>query len=119
MRFTLALAGSASAYAPENTVPAFRLAAEQRAPFVELDLRLTKDRQLICCTTTRWNGPRPVAINESTAHRRLRRQYFGLTDNSDSTSNTSSSNVAMTTYRASAAARAGWRVRVVPRRLQQ
>jgi glycerophosphoryl diester phosphodiesterase len=38
----------ASAYAPENTVPAFRLAAEQGATFVEFDLRLTKDRQLIC-----------------------------------------------------------------------
>jgi glycerophosphoryl diester phosphodiesterase len=38
----------ASAYAPENTVPAFRLAAEQRATFVEFDLRLTKDRELIC-----------------------------------------------------------------------
>ena len=67
VRFTLALTGlavvagvlapdppwlvahrGASAYAPENTVPAFRLAAEQRATFVEFDLRLTKDRQLIC-----------------------------------------------------------------------
>ena len=38
----------ASAYAPENTVPAFRLAAEQGATFVEFDLRLTKDRQLVC-----------------------------------------------------------------------
>ncbi len=38
----------ASAYAPENTVPAFRLAADQGATFVEFDLRLTKDRQLIC-----------------------------------------------------------------------
>lgn len=38
----------ASAYAPENTVPAFRLAADQHATFVEFDLRLTKDRQLIC-----------------------------------------------------------------------
>ena len=38
----------ASAYAPENTVPAFRLAADQRATFVEFDLRLTKDRQLVC-----------------------------------------------------------------------
>ena len=38
----------ASAYAPENTVPAFRLAAEQHATFVEFDLRLTKDRQLVC-----------------------------------------------------------------------
>jgi glycerophosphoryl diester phosphodiesterase len=38
----------ASAYAPENTVPAFRLAADQGATFVEFDLRLTKDRQLVC-----------------------------------------------------------------------
>lgn len=38
----------ASAYAPENTVPAFRLAAEQGATFVEFDLRLTKDRRIVC-----------------------------------------------------------------------
>ncbi len=38
----------ASAYAPENTVPAFRMAADQGAAFVEFDLRLTKDRQIIC-----------------------------------------------------------------------
>jgi glycerophosphoryl diester phosphodiesterase len=29
-------------------VPAFRLAAEQGATFVEFDLRLTKDRQIVC-----------------------------------------------------------------------
>jgi glycerophosphoryl diester phosphodiesterase len=38
----------ASAYAPENTVPAFELAAQQGATFVEFDLRLTKDRQIVC-----------------------------------------------------------------------
>ena len=38
----------ASAYAPENTLPAFRLAADQRATFVEFDLQLTRDRQIIC-----------------------------------------------------------------------
>jgi glycerophosphoryl diester phosphodiesterase len=38
----------ASAYAPENTVPAFRLAADQHATFVEFDLRFTKDRQIVC-----------------------------------------------------------------------
>jgi glycerophosphoryl diester phosphodiesterase len=38
----------ASAYAPENTVPAFRLAADQGATFVEFDLRLTKDGQIVC-----------------------------------------------------------------------
>lgn len=38
----------ASAYAPENTVPAFELAAQQGADFVEFDLQLTKDRQIVC-----------------------------------------------------------------------
>lgn len=38
----------ASAYAPENTVPAFLLAAEQGATFVEFDLRLTRDRGVVC-----------------------------------------------------------------------
>jgi glycerophosphoryl diester phosphodiesterase/type 1 glutamine amidotransferase len=37
----------ASAYAPENTVPAFRLAAEQGSAFVEFDLQLTKDGQVV------------------------------------------------------------------------
>jgi len=38
----------ASAYAPENTIPAFRLAAEQGADFVEFDVQLSKDRQIVC-----------------------------------------------------------------------
>jgi glycerophosphoryl diester phosphodiesterase len=38
----------ASAYAPENTVPAFELAAQQGATFVEFDLQLTRDRQVVC-----------------------------------------------------------------------
>jgi glycerophosphoryl diester phosphodiesterase len=38
----------ASAYAPENTVPAFVLAAEQGATYVEFDVQLTKDRQVVC-----------------------------------------------------------------------
>ncbi len=38
----------ASAYAPENTVPAFELAAQHGATFVEFDLQLTKDRQVVC-----------------------------------------------------------------------
>jgi glycerophosphoryl diester phosphodiesterase len=38
----------ASAYAPENTVPAFVLAAEQGADFVEFDLQMTKDRAVVC-----------------------------------------------------------------------
>ncbi|HTV01520.1 MAG TPA: glycerophosphodiester phosphodiesterase family protein [Luteitalea sp.] len=38
----------ASAYAPENTVPAFELAAAQGATFFELDIQLTKDGEVVC-----------------------------------------------------------------------
>lgn len=38
----------ASAYAPENTLPAFRLAIEMGADYVEYDLQVTKDKQLVC-----------------------------------------------------------------------
>ncbi|MBA2341489.1 MAG: hypothetical protein H0V88_13955 [Pyrinomonadaceae bacterium] len=38
----------ASAYAPENTLPAFRLALDMGADFVEYDLQVTKDKQLVC-----------------------------------------------------------------------
>ena len=37
----------ASAYAPENTIPAFELALEQGADGVELDVHLSKDGELI------------------------------------------------------------------------
>ncbi len=38
----------ASAYAPENTLPAYRLAIEQGADFVEQDLQITRDGVLVC-----------------------------------------------------------------------
>ena len=38
----------ASAYAPEHTLAAYRLAIEQGADFVEQDLQMTKDGHLIC-----------------------------------------------------------------------
>jgi glycerophosphoryl diester phosphodiesterase len=38
----------ASAYAPEHTIEAYRLAIEQGADFVEQDLQITKDGILIC-----------------------------------------------------------------------
>ena len=38
----------ASAYAPEHTLAAYRLAMEQKADFVEPDLAVTKDNVLIC-----------------------------------------------------------------------
>jgi glycerophosphoryl diester phosphodiesterase len=37
----------ASAYAPENTVPAFLLGAQQGAHFIEIDIQRTKDGQLV------------------------------------------------------------------------
>lgn len=37
----------ASAYAPENTLPAFRLAFDMSADFIEYDLQVTKDKQLV------------------------------------------------------------------------
>ena len=39
----------ASAYAPENTLPAFELAASMGADGVELDIQMTKDKQLVVC----------------------------------------------------------------------
>ena len=38
----------ASAYAPEHTAAAYRLAIDQRIDFVEQDLGVTRDNQLIC-----------------------------------------------------------------------
>ncbi|MCA1626229.1 MAG: hypothetical protein LC778_21035 [Acidobacteria bacterium] len=37
----------ASAYAPENTLPAFRLAFDMGADFIEYDVQVTKDKQLV------------------------------------------------------------------------
>lgn len=38
----------ASAYAPEHTIEAYRLAIEQGADYVEQDLQITKDGALVC-----------------------------------------------------------------------
>src|SRR5262249_4822025 len=38
----------ASAYAPEHTIEAYRLAIEQGADFIEQDLQITKDGVLVC-----------------------------------------------------------------------
>lgn len=37
-----------SAYAPENTLPAYGMAIQQRADYVEQDLQVTKDGVLVC-----------------------------------------------------------------------
>ena len=54
----------ASGYAPENTLPAFKLAAEMKADGVELDVQLTKDGEVIVCHDERIdrtsNGHGPI-----------------------------------------------------------
>ena len=37
----------ASAYRPENTLPAYELAVEQGADMIEIDLHLTRDSQIV------------------------------------------------------------------------
>jgi len=49
----------ASAYAPENTLPAFELAARQGADMIELDVQRSADGVLVVFhddTTERWDG---------------------------------------------------------------
>lgn len=54
----------ASAYAPENTLAAFALAAKMGSAEIELDAQLTSDGQVVLChdeTLSRYgHGPRPV-----------------------------------------------------------
>jgi glycerophosphoryl diester phosphodiesterase len=45
---TLIAHRGASAYAPENTLPAYRLAIGQGADYIEQDLQITKDGVLVC-----------------------------------------------------------------------
>jgi glycerophosphoryl diester phosphodiesterase len=47
-KFVVAHRG-ASAYAPENTLPAYELAIKQGADYVEQDLQITRDGVLVCC----------------------------------------------------------------------
>jgi glycerophosphoryl diester phosphodiesterase len=47
-RKTLVAHRGASAYAPEHTLEAYRLALEQGADYVEQDLQITKDGVLVC-----------------------------------------------------------------------
>jgi glycerophosphoryl diester phosphodiesterase len=47
-KFLIAHRG-ASAYAPENTIPAYQLAIKQGADYVEQDLHISRDGVLMCC----------------------------------------------------------------------
>jgi glycerophosphoryl diester phosphodiesterase len=54
----------ASAYAPENTIPAFELAVRQGADMIELDVQRSADGVLVVFhddTTERWDGQRRLA----------------------------------------------------------
>ncbi|HEU5101057.1 MAG TPA: glycerophosphodiester phosphodiesterase family protein [Roseiflexaceae bacterium] len=58
----------ASAYAPENTLPAFELAARQGADMIELDVQRSADGVLVVFhddTTERWDGM-PRAVSDCT-----------------------------------------------------
>jgi len=58
----------ASKYAPENTIPAFKLAWEQNADAIEGDFQLTKDGAIVCIhdkDTKRVSGVKKV-VEEST-----------------------------------------------------
>ncbi len=41
----------ASGYAPENTLEAFKLAIDEKADGIELDVQLTKDKELVVICT--------------------------------------------------------------------
>lgn len=56
----------ASAYAPENTMPAFELAVHQRADMVEFDVQRSADGVLVVFhddTTERWDGKKRLMID--------------------------------------------------------
>lgn len=58
----------ASVDAPENTLPAFRLAWEQGADAIEGDFRLTRDGHLVCIhdETTKQTAERALVVADST-----------------------------------------------------
>lgn len=72
----------ASAYAPEHTLAAYRLALEQGADFVEQDLAVTKDGVLICLhdasleRTTDVEQRFPTRFTELTVQGKVRRVWL-------------------------------------------
>lgn len=71
----------ASAYAPENTLEAFRLAVEQGADYVEHDLHVTRDGVLVCLhdstleRTTDVEEVYPDRFREETVNGEVRRRW--------------------------------------------
>ena len=75
----------ASAYAPEHTIEAYRLALEQGADFVEQDLQVTRDKQLVCLhdltleRTTNVKDVFPTRFQEEVAPRSPSEQGSNVT----------------------------------------
>ena len=75
----------ASAYAPEHTLEAYRLALRQGADFVEQDLQITRDKHLICLhdltleRTTNVKDIFPTRFQEEVAPRSPSEQGTGST----------------------------------------
>ena len=69
----------ASSEAPENTLAANRLAFQQNADGIEIDVRLTKDHKLVCMhdKSTRRTADQELVIKESTL-KKLKSLDIGL-----------------------------------------
>ncbi len=69
----------ASAYRPEHTLSAYRLAIEQGADFIEPDLVMTRDGVLVCRHENEISGTTDVAERPEFADRRKEKTVDGVT----------------------------------------
>jgi glycerophosphoryl diester phosphodiesterase len=69
----------ASAYRPEHTLSAYRLAIEQGADFIEPDLVMTRDGVLVCRHENEISGTTDVADRPEFADRRKEKTVDGVT----------------------------------------
>lgn len=69
----------ASAFRPEHTIAAYRLAIEQGADFIEPDLVMTKDGVLVCRHENEISGTTDVAQHPEFADRRKEKSVDGVT----------------------------------------
>jgi len=69
----------ASAYRPEHTLAAYRLAIQQGADFIEPDLVMTRDGVLVCRHENEISGTTDVAMRAEFADRRTEKTVDGET----------------------------------------
>lgn len=69
----------ASAYRPEHTIGAYRLAIDQGADFIEPDLVMTRDGVLVCRHENEISGTTNVADHPEFAERRKQKTVDGVT----------------------------------------